>query len=395
MTTPSCAAIVSSRVELECSRLQSARRAMDHVAADLPVLGEMSRSNILTAIDRIAAQLEALARRIRKYGVTSDRIENMTKLSVATDDVVRESYALAFGALARRHGLDGGACEEADSLIAELAALLDHRLARPTVPGDREFLHRAADVIRRRLPDLGVWDLVVMAHEFGHVAAAHLKLYDPVHDQVLQLGDAVLGGWACYSGRQGEELFCDILATYALGPSYACTMLLHRLDPVAAAAADPRGTHPPDAARAAVVLEVLHELTRGEPSISRCRTMYSFLNRAWAGLQQSAPSTAHLTEPEQAAVKAQTRIALQFLDDRLARLKYKWPNTEVRELADALERDRTPSTEFGYRIRDVLNAAWMLRLNSWVSGDPLPPQVEQRARRVIIQLARKSASYAP
>ncbi len=383
---PPCAAIVLSRIELECGRLQSAHQAMDRVAADIPVVGAVSRSNILNSIYSTKAQLEALASRTRKHGVTQIRLENLAKLSKAVDRVVQESFALATGALARRQGLDCGACEEADLLIAELAAIVDVRLARPTVPGDSEFLHRAADVIRRRLPDHGVWDLLVMAHEFGHVVIAHLQLYDPVNDQVLEPGNIVLGGWAGLSPAQGEELFCDVFATYALGPSYACTMLLHRLDPAAVAAAAPRDTHPPDAVRATVVLEVLRLLTDDEPPISRHRTMYSLLRQAWTGLQHSA---SNVTEPLPDALKSQVRTALQFLDEKLERIRYKWPGTEVKELADALEENRVPSAEFRYRIRDVLNAAWMLRLNSWISGDPLPTHVEQHARNIIAEIARK------
>jgi hypothetical protein len=392
---PPPAAIVLSRIELECSRLQRAHEAMDRVAADIPMLGDVSRSNILNSIYSTKTQLEALASRTRKHGVTRNRLENLTKLSKAADRVVQESFALAVGALARRQGLDCGACEEADLLIAELAAIVDKRLARPTVPGDSEFLHRAADVIRRRIPDHGVWDLLVMAHEFGHLVIAHLHLYDPINDQVLEPGNIVLGGWADFSGTQGEELFCDVLATFALGPSYACTMLLHRLDPAAVAAADPRDTHPPDAVRAAVVLEVLRLLTKDEPPISRYRTMYSLLSQAWTGLQHSASTEAHETEPLLDAMKNQVRIAVQFLDEKLERVRYEWLGTEVKELADALEENRVPSTEFQYRIRDVLNAAWMLRLNSWISDDQLPAHVEQRARNIIAEIARKPIPRCP
>jgi hypothetical protein len=395
MTSPPPAAIVLSRIELECGRLQRAREAMDRVAADLPALGDVSRSNLLNSIYSTKTQLEDLTRRTRKHGVTRNRLENLTKLSKATDRVVRESFALAGGALARRQGLDCGACEEADLLIAELAAIVDKRLARPTVPGDSEFLHRAADVFRRRIPDHGVWDLLVMAHEFGHVVIAHLDLYDPVNDQVLETGNVVLGGWADFSGTQGEELFCDVLATYALGPSYACTMLLHRLDPAAVAAADPRGTHPSDAVRAAVVLEALQLLIKDEPPISRYRTMYSLLGQAWSDLQHSASTGAHEMEPLSPALINQVRIALQFLGEKLGRVRYEWLGTEIKELADALEENREPSSEFHYQIRDVLNAAWMMRLNSWISGDQLPAHVEQRARNIIAETARKPIPRCP
>jgi hypothetical protein len=378
----SATAVVLGRIEVERGRLRSARQAMDVVAASMPEVGLDTRANLVLAIGSTDSELAKLAARSRRGGVNQNRLQNLTKLTKATDRVVREAFALATGTLARDQGLDGGACAEADRLIAELAEIVDDRLARPTVPGDAEFLHRAADVIRRRLPDHGVWDLPVMAHEFGHVLAAHLQLYDPINDQVLNLGNTVLGGWPGYSGTQGEELFCDLLATYAMGPSYACTMLLHRLDPLAAMTPDPAATHPPDAIRAAVVLEVLALLTRGEPDDSRYRMTYGQLSAAWTELQEKAPEKSRLAAEPADGVRTQVRVALDFLDQKLKPLRYDWPRAVIWELAAALKENRPPDPGFDYRIRDVLNAAWRLRLSA-TPCSPLPAHVEARARILI------------
>jgi hypothetical protein len=378
----SAAAVVLGRIEVERGRLRSARQAMDVVAADMPTVGLDTRANLVLAIGSTDGELEKLAERSRRYGVNQNRLENLTKLTKATDRVVREAFALATGTLARGRGLDGGACAEADRLIAELAEIVDKRLARPTVPGDAEFLHRAADVIRRRLPDHGVWDLPVMAHEFGHVLVAHLQLYDPINDQVLNLGNTVLGGWPGYSDVQGQELFCDLLATYAMGPCYACTMLLHRLDPLAAITPDPAAPHPPDATRAAVVLEVLALLTRGEPADSRYRMTYSQLSAAWGELLEQVPEMPRHMLEQADSVRTQVRVVLNFLDQKLKPLRYSWPSAGIRELAAALKENRPPGTGIDYRIRDVLNAAWRLRLSA-IPGNPLPAHVEARARTLI------------
>lgn len=372
--------VVLSRIEVERVRLAGASRALKGVSAGAPLIASTTVASLALVIASTDDALAELADAARKR-VTKTRLENLAKLTKATDRVVREAFALAAGVLARSQGLDGGACAEADSLIAELAGVVDARLARPTVPGETEFLNRAADVIRRRLPDHGVWDLPVMAHEFGHVLAAHLKLYDPVEDKILDLGQAVLGGWPDCAGVQGEELFCDLLATYAMGPSYACAMLLHRLNPIAATAPDPGSTHPPDAVRAAVVLGVLTLLTKGEPDDSRYRTTCDHLGVAWRELQQLAPETA-LTPEQSDGVMTQVRLVLNFLSQQLKPLRYEWPSAEIRELAEALKANRAPNVGDDYRIRDVLNAAWRLRVFASV-GDPLPAHVETGARALI------------
>jgi hypothetical protein len=374
--------VMLSRIEMERVRLASASRAMDGVRADAPLIGEATAANLAQVITGTDDELAELAVGVRRHGVTPIRLEKLTMLTKATDRVVREAFALATGVLARSQGLDGGACAEADSLIAELAAAVDRRLARPTVPGEAEFLHRATDVIRRRLPDHGIWDLPVMAHEFGHVLAAHLKLYDPVEDQILELGHLVLDGWPDCSSTQGEELFCDLLATYAMGPSFACAMLLHRLDPVAPAAPDPTSTHPPDAVRAVVVLAVLSELTRDDPADSRYRLTCDQISASWLELQDLTPMASRLRPERQEGVMMQVRVTLDLLSHKLKPLRYDWPTAEIRELAEALEANQAPVADRYYRIRDVLNAVWQLRLGASADHPP-PAHVETCARALI------------
>jgi hypothetical protein len=382
-----------SRIEMERVRLHSARRALDGVSASAPQIASATVAKLVLAISSTDDDLAQLAGRTHAHGVTQNRLEIMAKQARATDSVVREVFALAAGVLARSQGLDGGACAEADDLIAELAGVVDNSLAVPTIPGDTEFLHRAANVIRRRLPDHGVWDLPVMAHEFGHILAKHLHVYDAVNDQVLELGEDVLGGWPEYSAIQAQELFCDLLACYATGPSYACTLLVHRLDPVATATPDRTAPHPPDAVRAAVVLDTLTLLTRDEPSDSRYRMTCDRLRVTWRELQQLAPAEARLTPEQEEGVLRRVRVVLDFLSHRLQPLRYDWPRGGIRELTDALRGIRSLDALGDYRIRDVLNAAWLLRLSASPTK-PLPAQVETGARALIGRARKEGAGDA-
>ncbi|BCY08487.1 hypothetical protein [Actinoplanes sp. L3-i22] len=379
---PTDTEVLLARIERERYRLRRARQAMDGLLAQLPDLGRAVHPQIMTTIGQADGELDALAGRARRYGVNTARLEEAAARTEATTRVVDEAFALATGTLARSWGLDDGACTEADRLIAELAGRLDNGLARPTVPGDVEFLHRAAYVIRRRVPDHGVWDLPVMAHEFGHVLTMQFDLYDPVTNTARPLGAEALGTWPGYSAQQAEELFCDIFATYATGPAYPCTMILHRLDPVSDATGGPAGTHPPDAVRAAVVLETLHQLTVREPAEGRYRMAHEQLTSAWNALREHVSASAKLSTAQESTVRLQVTGTLGLLGRRAQPLRYEWRNAVLRQLDQALAAGGKPDTETGYQIRDVLTVAWLSRLDA-TGARPAPEHLETWARALI------------
>ncbi|BCJ47348.1 hypothetical protein GCM10010168_70620 [Actinoplanes ianthinogenes] len=379
---PSDKDVILARIELDRFRLRRARQAMAGVATQLPGAGQAMYAKLATTIDETDTGLADLADRTRKYDVSTDRLAALTERRQATDRVVDEAFALATGTLARRDGLDDGACAEADRLIAELAATVDPGLARPTVPGESEFLHRAAFVIRRRVPDHGVWDLPVMAHEFGHVLTTRFDLYDPITNTVRPLGAEALGGWPGCTGPQAEELFCDVFATFATGPAYPCTMLLHRLDPTADATIDPRRSHPPDPVRAAVLLEALNRLTAGEPPEGRYRMVHEQLTLAWAALGEHAPASAAVSAEQQATIRRQVTTTLALLGKKVRPLRYAWRNAVLRQLAQALDGNRKPDGGIGFQIRDVLTVAWLARLDA-TAAHPAPEHLDDWVRSLI------------
>jgi hypothetical protein len=371
------------RIEVERGRLRDALAAVDRASKQLPKFGEAARASLANTVRTLDGRWAQLTRTVGKRGISTTQVEELAKLSTATDRLVTEAYGLATGVVLREHGLDDGACELADLLIEELAGLIDPRLARPTVPASAESLHRAADIVRLRLPGHDLWDLPVMAHEFGHLVSAHLKLYDPIEDQVLEVGQRVLGDWTGLSGQQAEELFCDLFAIYALGPSYACTLLLHRLDPTMPSTVQAGSTHPPDAVRAAVVLEVLRLLTKDEPRLNRYRTMTVRLTGAWDAIRQVAPAEAQLPDAERERFGGQAALVLAFVEENLKGLRYRWSSEIVLGLAGALQGNGESGVDDLPNIRDVLSAAWMLRLNAWHAGKVAPRDIEARGRELI------------
>src|SRR5580698_440487 len=107
-------------------------------------------------------------------------------------------------------------------MLAELAAAVTLRTPQLTTLAESEFYRRSSRVIRLRYPASTVWDLPVLAHEFAHSFGPLWLVQNAVdpHPRETFVRDADLG-----SLRINDEYFCDLLATFLLGPAYACTCL--------------------------------------------------------------------------------------------------------------------------------------------------------------------------
>ncbi|HEY0167635.1 MAG TPA: hypothetical protein VGB75_11400 [Jatrophihabitans sp.] len=383
--------IFLGRVALQRDRLLAAGAAADRVADEIPAFGHVTRAALKAALRETDQALAELAERIDRRGLTDTRLERFAMLRTATDRVVGECFALAAGVLTRKAGLDGDACREADEFIAELASLINPSLARPTVPGEEEFLHRGVDVIRRRLPDNGVWDLAVMAHEFGHVLVAHHQRWDTTNDAKIDMQSMVEEGWAAYPRAPSEELFCDAFATFVLGPAYAAALVLHRLDPAEQTAPASSGTHPPDAARAVVVLEALGRLAVEETSETRVPLLHQYLTAAWASLQAQSPASLRLSDDDHLSLTMRTRRAHNDLARWLEPAQFHWPSMTIQEVRKHLEGQQpTAGSAPRATIREVLNAAWLSRVEAWQTNCGLAEGLETRAREAICRTAQRN-----
>ena len=381
MSTQSVAVILG-RIEVEQQRLRTTEDVVLRTGPGAQWLEEVAGDRLRTLIENAHTRLDALKREIERSGVSQERLTKMAGLQQAIDRVTSECLTLAVGALARHFQVDAGACQEADLLIRELAGRIDRRLARPTVPGETEFLHRAADVVRRRVPDHGLWDLPIMAHEFGHVVASGLQTYDAVGDRMGRPIETFLAGFDGFRRLQVTELFCDVFATFALGPSYPCALVLHRLNPIASAFAGEIATHPGDAARVHACLWTLRKMQDD----TRMARPYDWalwqLEMTWQELQRDVPDHARLTDAARAALGADLAGCWVALEDNLGTIRYQWSGW-VHDLVDELEDRRRAPIPVNYSGPDVLNAAWMVRLDRWSRGVPLPVGLESQARRLL------------
>ena len=260
----------------------------------------------------------------------------------------------------RAEKLDDGLFLIADELIWELA---NGVFAHPpiTILAESEYTGYRARIIRLRYP-ASIWDLPIAAHEFGHVFASEVR---PLDFRELAKDKKV-------DAKLLEEHFADIFATYALGPAFACTMILHRFDPSNAHPAF-EWSHPGDAKRVYCILETLRKM---EDS----RGWGSWL--PWVDENVRKPWEASLTAVDQR--RDLDRKVVEELDRWLEKVlglfeggliqnvKYaneSWNRAHV--LADRLRKEEPPESVLDKNdtVRDLLNAAWYCRIEQAKNSD--------------------------
>jgi hypothetical protein len=359
--------VVRARLALEARRLA----AVERMGKDGPSAHLVER----LAGDRLRAIMESQRREFERADPTHVSFAKLAGLQRGTDRVSGEGLALAMGALARDAHLDEGACAQADAFVGWLAAKADRRFARKSVPGDEDEVHRSTDVIRRRVPDHGLWDLPVMAHEFGHLVAARLTTWDTRGDVIGTPVDEALRPLEGAARSRAVELFCDLFATYTVGPSFLCTQVFHRLDPTAPARTSDLASHPSDPSRVFAVQTVLKRMAgSGDPHGFDTQTYWA--RKAWEQMQSTASAEAVLTEEQQAAVRKDVAGWSALLTTHMSGFAYAWSPT-IQHLAASVRSPDADVVPQGYSPADVLNAAWLVRLGDWFEGRPAPKDYER------------------
>ena len=313
----------------------------------------------------------------------------LTNLGSAARSTSQEILAVLQGGALRDAEEDGGIYAIADGLVQEVANAIGEEWAGLTIPGERDVIATRSAIIRLTFPEVSIWDLPVTLHEYGHYVAPRIL------NELGQIPFNLLceGAGSAAERAHITELFADLFASYTAGPAFACNLVLLRLDPAARGATKDNSTHPSFDRRVKLALRVLADRS-GEIDDPKWTSLVDELGAAWQRSREDATPP----DDEESSAKLDKKFAdpgavAQPDDDRLFKRLYgiaeRVPNGRyrgwrkarllVQSMAPAPTRGRPRAPaelDEGTTIRDVLNAAWLAR----VEQPNASFDIEERAR---------------
>jgi hypothetical protein len=307
-------------------------------------------------------------------------------------ELFEECLAFVQGALVRAAGIDNSACLMADNLLDDLAFWADVGWDRFTLLDTGEFYGETAEIVRVRFPDVSLWSLPLAAHEFGHFLGPELKESQaggsnyPFQGMLRDADANRPSGWTLAHTKDWQHLherFADLFATYTLGPAFASSFILSRLNPGEAYVES--STHPSHAKRVHAILWVLSKMDQEAGGLGRpYGALIDLLRNFWRESLQAAGQPDGLPAPEAALLEQRLDELYNLLKRTTsAKLAYQSDNwRRAEDLASILLPDKPwhPSAKYNEAtLRDVLNAAWLSRLEQREQEPYLVNEISRRA----------------
>ena len=285
-------------------------------------------------------------------------------------------------------------CEITDALFQELGG------KSATAPWNSFSVFSAEDsfdalkhIIRVRYPVSAVWDLPVAVHEFGHYVSGKLHHQRPDSSTYLSfqeykgsfvppaqagagMGNGAQTGtdWKVYL----DEIFADVFAAYAAGPSFACSCVLMRFNP-ALAHSEADGKHPSYAKRVYLILQTLRSRSNEKPGRRKLDAVIQLLDDAWRAACQTASISPDLSEEDRTWLSAQVSTIYYMLKNDDGGLRFNQWETAGDKLKWLEERE--PASPGDYSILELLNTAWMCRLKEGSNPAQISENFLKLARR--------------
>jgi hypothetical protein len=278
---------------------------------------------------------------------------NLVKLQKDSSDLLRECLAFLEGALVRTAGLDGGVCALADKMLDGLNQKTDLGWQRFTLVAAGELYSTISGIVRLRFTDTDIWSLPVAAHEFGHFVSG-----TPRFAQFAELTDSEKRTDRRYEFHL-RELFSDLFATYALGPSLVLACALLRFSPANAFAES--DTHPSNAQRVWWMLETLACMDKTERE-GMYEPIAGKIRECWAAALKASGQAQALSDAEIVRLRPWLLDLYDLVNSRIPVVRYR-SLLRAQEMRQALRNGQTPAQRNEDEIPDVLNAAWLYRLN--------------------------------
>lgn len=311
------------------------------------------------------------------------------------ENLFEECRGFLGGAMLRNATKDNDVCDLADALLTGLSDKTRSAWPGVTLLVQEHFFTEVTGLIGLPFPDYGIWNLPIAVHELGHFIGPRIP--DgmgnfPFQDLLQQNGSADTNGQSS-SGRNHElshrrELFSDLFAVYATGPAYACSCILIRFDPQDNAAREDGETHPSHSKRVHFMLRGLEEINKtidGMPYQRIIATLRAF----WESSMKLAGDEPGLDVSKIPALTSELLTLYPLLTKFVPSAQYGGWNRAVemsREFPLALKPAAIlkPTDE----ISDVLNAAWLWRLQQPVENLNILRQVNRDASALCREMIR-------
>lgn len=351
-------------------------------------------SDISRQVKGLSSTLEEIKRRL--LGIThvadegaTNEIQELWRLYRETNDdsqqIFQESIELIGGLRLRGSLIETNVWEIADELIRFWARWTAGSKPFLTIPTPKEtFSKTVRRVIHLRFPEWTIWNLPQTAHELGRVLVSEpgdLKdLIQAEADAWMEsitatrsVGDNTIKLAKKWQIERLQVLAADAFATYTMGPAYACSAIMLRLDP---SVSEDQGPDPAGFKRVHTILDVLQRMDRGSGRRSLYKDVIEHLEDDWKrGLEKASPGT-YIDNAEKERLDGFiASILQQFNVNFLPQVRYSGEQgskgwRDAQEWADQWEADmedgRTelslPEIQVTSKLRDALNAAWLCRL---------------------------------
>ena len=304
---------------------------------------------VLRIVERAGGEGRSDAEDLRKQAWKEYEKGIYKKSQELFDDYVEFLSGLAL----RDTGFDNKVCQIADYLICKCKVEdLDHTL---TIPTRQEAVTKTlARIIRLGFPEWTIWTLPLTAHEFGHVLADENNELKAFINQKVPNDESKLK-------YHMQDYVADIFATYSMGPAYACAAILLRFNPLLAYVEGDKNAA--DANRALVVFTLLDWMK----SISSEYTfIINTLKEEWSTALQQAEPLGTLETQNENPWEDWVRDITRILKSQAKGIQYSpegW--SRAKKLGDQLLNAEIKEISLGTAdMRDVLNAAWLCRIEN-------------------------------
>ena len=314
---------------------------------------------------RVASRLEEL---IDGCAVALKDVENANANKIAWQKMraaqkrirIASGETLAFtqGALLRKCGVDSGFCALADKLLDHFNGAEKKLNWRGfTILDETAFFGSVGEVVRLRFPEIGIWNLPIAAHEFGHFANPTIRVeiregsFTGSQYPVEEFLGAQWNRTKQKDWFHAHEFMADIFAVYALGAAYAYAVLFLRSDPGTLRASTT--THPSWHERYYLIHTALQRIVLHGGVTPQ---VVKDVERRWRSLQTI---NADNRRDDLDKLRKLEAFFYPLLDANLRGVRYATFG-RAQQLVTPLQ---SGAPLRGATIPDILNAAWLARLH--------------------------------